>query len=89
MAASKQANIHTHMRNAVPLVWGSLRLAPIILSASFAIIGNIKMGHKLSSPITTNKTITMKQYPFVIEHYCSNNHTPHSDTLLWYVSKLN
>ena len=30
MAASKQANIHTHMRNAVPLVWGSLRLAPII-----------------------------------------------------------
>ena len=27
--ASKQANMHTHMRNAVPLVWGSLRLAPI------------------------------------------------------------
>ena len=27
--ASKQANIHTHVRNAVPLVWGSLRLAPI------------------------------------------------------------
>ena len=25
----KQANIHTHVRNAVPLVWGSLRLAPI------------------------------------------------------------
>ena len=26
---SKQANIHTHVRSAVPLVWGSLRLAPI------------------------------------------------------------
>ena len=26
---SKQANIHTHFRNAVTLVWGSLRLAPI------------------------------------------------------------
>ena len=30
MATSKQANIHTHMHNAVPLVWGSLRLAPMI-----------------------------------------------------------
>ena len=29
--ASKQANIHTHVSNAVPLVWGSLRLAPITL----------------------------------------------------------
>ena len=29
MAASKQANIHTHVCNAVPLVWGSLRLIPI------------------------------------------------------------
>ena len=29
MAASKQASIHTHVRNAVMLVWGSLRLAPI------------------------------------------------------------
>ena len=28
MAASKQANIHTHVLNAVPLVLGSLRLAP-------------------------------------------------------------
>ena len=27
--ASKQASIHTHVRNAVPLVWGSLRLTPI------------------------------------------------------------
>ena len=27
--ASKQADIHTHVRNAVTLVWGSLRLAPI------------------------------------------------------------
>ena len=24
----KQASIHTHVRNAVTLVWGSLRLAP-------------------------------------------------------------
>ena len=29
MAASKQANIHTHVHNAVPLVWDSLRLVPI------------------------------------------------------------
>ena len=29
MAASKQASIHTHVHNAVTLVWGSLRLAPI------------------------------------------------------------
>ena len=28
MAASKQANIHAHIRNAVTVVWGSLRLAP-------------------------------------------------------------
>ena len=27
--ASKQASTHTHVRNAVTLVWGSLRLAPI------------------------------------------------------------
>ena len=31
MAASKQASIHTHMCNAVTLVWDSLRLAPIKL----------------------------------------------------------
>ena len=32
--ATKQANIHMHVRvrNAVPLVWGSLRLAPIMSS---------------------------------------------------------
>ena len=29
VGASKQANIHTHVRNAVKLVWGSLSLAPI------------------------------------------------------------
>ena len=28
MAASKHSNIHTHVHNAVTLVWGSLRLAP-------------------------------------------------------------
>ena len=32
--ASKQANIHTHMCNAVPLVWGLLRLAPINVEKS-------------------------------------------------------
>ena len=32
MAASKQASIHTHVCNAVTLVWGSLRLAPNIAS---------------------------------------------------------
>ena len=30
MAASTYSRIHTHLRNAVPLVWGSLRLAPTI-----------------------------------------------------------
>ena len=36
MAASKQAStyVNTHFRNAVPLVWGSLRLAPINSPAS-------------------------------------------------------
>ena len=32
MAASKQASIYTHVRNAVTLVWGSLRLTQIIRS---------------------------------------------------------
>ena len=32
--ASKQANIHTHVRNAVLLVWGSLRLAPNYVTSS-------------------------------------------------------
>ena len=31
MATSKQTDIHTHVCNAVPLVWGSLRLAPITI----------------------------------------------------------
>ena len=29
MAANRQTDIHTHVCNAVMLVWGSLRLAPI------------------------------------------------------------
>jgi len=29
MAANRQTYIHTHVCNAVTLVWGSLRLAPI------------------------------------------------------------
>ena len=33
MAASTLTDIHTHVRNAVPLVWGSLRLASICLPA--------------------------------------------------------
>ena len=35
---SKQANIHTHMRNAVTLVWGLLRLAPINIGGDYIII---------------------------------------------------
>ena len=35
MAASKQARIHIHFRNAVTLVWDSLRLAPIITNLQF------------------------------------------------------
>ena len=34
MATNRQTDIHTHVRNAVTLVWGSLRLAPICLSRS-------------------------------------------------------
>ena len=37
MATFKQTNIHTHVCNVVPLVWGSLRLGPII-SQSFTCI---------------------------------------------------
>ena len=29
MATNRQTYIHTHVRNAVTLVWGLLRLAPI------------------------------------------------------------
>ena len=29
MATTKQTSMHTHFHNAVPLVWGSFRLAPI------------------------------------------------------------
>ena len=36
--AHKQANIHTHVRNEVTLVWGSLRLTPINRLASLCII---------------------------------------------------
>ena len=35
MAASIGTYIHTHFCNAVPLVWGSLRLAPINLHSGF------------------------------------------------------
>ena len=31
MAASKQTDIHTHMRNAVTLVWGSPQLTHMLL----------------------------------------------------------
>ena len=35
MVASKQASIQMHVRNAVTLVWGLLRLAPIILGEMY------------------------------------------------------
>ena len=38
MAANKQASIHTHMRNAVTLVWGLLRL-PTITSGNVELPG--------------------------------------------------
>ena len=38
MATSKQADIHTHVRNAVTLVWGSLRLAPMRISSSSRLV---------------------------------------------------
>ena len=41
MAASKQASIHTHVHNAVTLVWGSLRLAPNMLCSTVT-INNLK-----------------------------------------------
>ena len=36
--ARKQANIHTHVRNAVPLVLGLVRLAPITCLLSLALL---------------------------------------------------
>ena len=36
--ASKQTSKHTHVRNAVTLMWGSLRLAPIIYFATFYLL---------------------------------------------------
>ena len=50
--ASKQANIHTHVCNAAPLVWGSLRLAPI--------------NHLLSPHTTFNLTSKEKKWYFGI-----------------------
>ena len=39
MVISKQARkLHTHFRNVVPLVWGLLRLAPIMLSGWLSIL---------------------------------------------------
>ena len=59
MAASKQGRTYvrtlTHFRNAVPLVWGSLRLAPI----SFSPAGHpvpIYVIQPLTSPGTPNCT---------------------------------
>ena len=42
--ASKQASMHMHVRNAVLLVWGSLRLAPIIYSCNEYLVVKLKFG---------------------------------------------
>ena len=42
MAASMVGRVHTHLRNAVPLVWGSLRLAPTISFVVTATIMSLK-----------------------------------------------
>ena len=43
MAASKQAHTLTHFRNAVPLVWGSLRLTP---TSPRVIVGTVESGYQ-------------------------------------------
>ena len=48
MQASKQANIHTHVRNEVTLVWGSLRLAPINYTGYYYILTSVIVGASLS-----------------------------------------
>ena len=56
MAASTVGRIHTHLRNAVPLVWGSLRLAPI----------KAKVKSKQVSSLKTKETRTTKEQNVVL-----------------------
>ena len=49
MAANRQTDIHTHMHNAVTLVWGSLRLAPIL--KNLGIKGNLFEGGLFSARV--------------------------------------
>ena len=41
---SKQANIHTHVRNEVTLVWGTLRLAAINYTGYYYILTSVMLG---------------------------------------------
>ena len=41
MAASKPTDMHTHFHNTVMLVWGSLRLAPMIKANYINIFNNL------------------------------------------------
>ena len=54
-------DIHTHLCNAVPLVWGSLRLAPIVLGSS--VLG-------LSPPIPLS-TLSTKYKALILSFYSS------------------
>ena len=53
MAASTVGRIHTHLRNAVPLVWGSLRLAPI----TSLLLSILLQAHSTSNNANGNKRV--------------------------------
>ena len=68
--ASKQASIHTHGRNAVTLMWGSLMLAPISSGA--------KLMHKeaivLSNAVAFGRFACMYQFScFLVVHSTSSS----------------
>ena len=63
--ASKQASIHTHVRNAVTLVWGSIRLAPIILQLSSTLcraINILLIMHYYFAILLTNRLLSISAY---------------------------
>ena len=74
MAVSKQASkqAYTHIRNAVTLVWGSLRLAPLMcrwLCSNSLKIEKISMGYplerfKLLFPRVSHRTDLSHQNPW-------------------------
>ena len=65
MAASKQASIHTHVCNAVTLVWGSLKLAPI---------GIVELLHATGVCLFVYISLISNVYEFLVQ-WLSNTET--------------